>query len=74
MEVNDGLEAKTMFQYLQRQHPGRFPDGQLRTFQRRVKRWRALDGPAREVFFPQVYTPGERAQSDFTAHVSSVMV
>lgn len=66
LQVNDGLEAKTLFQYLQRLHPGRFPDGQLRTLQRRIKRWRALEGPAKEVFFPQVYKPGERAQSDFT--------
>ena len=34
--------------YLQRQHLGRFADGQLRTLQRRVKMWRALEGPARE--------------------------
>ncbi len=60
LEINDGLEAKTLFRYLQRLHPGRFPDGQLRTFQRRIKRWRALEGPAKEVFFPQVYNP-ERA-------------
>ncbi|MBN4056371.1 IS21 family transposase [Rhodothermus sp. AH-315-K08] len=66
LEINDGLEAKTLFRYLQRLHPGRFPDGQLRTFQRRIKRWRALEGPAKEVFFSQVYKPGERAQSDFT--------
>jgi hypothetical protein len=25
---------------LQQQYPGKFPDGQLRTFQRRVKDWR----------------------------------
>lgn len=32
---NDGLEAKTLFDYLQQQHPGHFADGQLRTLQRR---------------------------------------
>lgn len=63
---NSGLEAKTLFEYLQRQHPGRFPDGQIRTFQRRVKNWRATAGPAREVFFPQVHKPGRLSQSDFT--------
>ena len=35
-ESNAGLEAKTVFEYLQRQNPGRFQDGQLRTLQRRV--------------------------------------
>ena len=29
--ANPGLEAKTVFEYLQRQYPGRFQDGQLRT-------------------------------------------
>jgi transposase len=66
LKVNPGLEAKTLFEDLQRRFPGRFSDGQLRTFQRHVKAWRATDGPAKEVFFPQVYMPGERSQSDFT--------
>jgi hypothetical protein len=43
--TNSGLEAKTMFEALQRKHPGKYQDGQLRTFQRRVKQWRALHGP-----------------------------
>ena len=63
---NPGLQAKTLFDDLQRRYPGRFADGQLRTLQRRVKVWRALKGPAREVFFPQQHHPGVLAQSDFT--------
>ena len=46
-EDNAGLEAKTVFEFLQRQNPGRFQDGQVRTLQRRVKVWRATEGPAR---------------------------
>jgi hypothetical protein len=65
-EDNAGLEAKTVFEYLQRQNPGRFQDGQLRTLQRRVKVWRATDGPAREVFFAQQHPPGRLGASDFT--------
>lgn len=60
------LEAKTIFEWLQQQYPGRFSDGQLRTFQRRVKEWRAQYGPPKEVFFPQENPAGERAQIDFT--------
>jgi hypothetical protein len=30
--------------WLQRRFPGRFQDGQLRTFQRNIKAWRTLDG------------------------------
>jgi hypothetical protein len=65
-DLNPGLEAKTVFQYLQRERPGVFDDGQLRTLQRRVKRWRALEGPGHEIFFPQRYRPGELSESDFT--------
>jgi hypothetical protein len=66
LEINPGLEAKTLFQDLQRHYPGRYADGQLRTLQRRVKIWRALEGPPKEVFFPQVHKPGELCESDFT--------
>jgi hypothetical protein len=66
LKLNPGLEAKTLFQYLQRTEPGRYADGQLRTLQRRVKIWKALEGPAKEVFFPQQHHPGQRSQSDFT--------
>jgi len=66
LDNNSGLEAKTLFEHLQRKYPGRFQDGQIRTFQRRVKNWRATEGPAREVFFPQVHKPGKLSQSDFT--------
>jgi len=66
LEVNPGLEAKTIFEYLQRRDPGRFADGQLRTLQRRVKVWRATEGPAKEVFFAQRHHPGRLSASDFT--------
>ncbi len=66
LELNPGLEAKTLFEDLQRRFPGRYQDGQLRTLQRKIKRWRGLEGPPKEVFFPQVYKPGDRSQSDFT--------
>jgi hypothetical protein len=73
LEVTPGLQALTLFEYLQRKYPGRFEEGQLRTFQRRVKHWRAVEGPSREVFFPQHHRPGELSQSDFT-HMSSLGV
>ncbi len=68
---NSGIEAKTLFEYLQRENPGCFQDGQLRTFQRKIKHWRATEGPSREVFFPQVHKPGWLGQSDFT-HMGSL--
>lgn len=65
LELNPGLKAKTLFWDLQRRNPGVFPDGQLRTLQRKVKRWRALSGPGKEVYFPQVHKPGVLCESDF---------
>lgn len=69
--VNPGLQAKTLFDDLQRKYPGRFQDGQLRTLQRHVKHWRATEGPPKEVFFSQVHRPGRLCQSDFT-HMSEL--
>lgn len=60
------LEAKTVFEYLCRERPGRYQEGQLRTFQRRVREWRALAGPEQEVYFAQVHRPGVRMSTDFT--------
>lgn len=64
--TNPGLEAKTIFAGLQRQYPGKFADGQLRTLQRRLKHWRATAGPEQEVFFAQQHVAGRLGQSDFT--------
>ena len=68
-----GLEAKTLFAWLQTKYPGKFDDSQLRSFQRGVKRWRATAGPAKEVFFSQVHHPGRLCASDFT-HMKSLAV
>lgn len=65
LNLNPGLHSKTLFYDLQRRFPGDFPDGQLRTLQRKVKRWRALKGPSKEVYFPQAHHPGVLAESDF---------
>jgi hypothetical protein len=66
IEEGPGLEAKTLFEWLQRECPGRFSDGQIRTLQRRVKLWRATEGPAHEVYFGQKHMPGRLCASDFT--------
>ena len=73
LRTNPGLEAKTIFAALQRQYPERFADGQLRTLQRRVKQWRATEGPAHEVYFVQEHRPGELCESDFT-HLTELTV
>ena len=60
------LEAKTLFEVLSERHPSRYQEGQLRTLQRHVQRWRAAQGPEREAVLGQAHRPGEAAQTDFT--------
>jgi hypothetical protein len=67
------LEGKALFEWLCEQFPGQFQEGQLRTFQRKVRQWRATDGPPKEVYFPQDHRPGERLAFDFT-HMDSLDV
>lgn len=66
LEINSGLEAKTIFKELQRKYPGKWSDGKLRTLQRKIKIWRATFGPAKEIFFPQKHYPGKLGAFDFT--------
>lgn len=59
------LEAKTLFEWLCEQRPGQYQEGQLRTLQRRVKDWRALN-QEQVATLEQVHRPGEALQSDGT--------
>ncbi len=61
LEINPGLEAKTIFEDLQRRNPGRYSDGQLRSLQRHIKVWRASEGPAKEVFLLSFTIPASWA-------------
>ena len=66
-------EATILFQYLRKEYPDDLPEIALRTFQRRVKDWRANNKVSQEVFFSQVHIPGELSQSDFT-HMESLKI
>jgi hypothetical protein len=48
-EAEPERTGKELFQRLQSEHPDVFPDGQLRTFQRRLKQWRRA--AARQLVF-----------------------
>jgi hypothetical protein len=67
LEAEPRLRAFTLFGWLQERYPGRFPESQRRTFERRVGDWRARHGRGREVMFPQVHDPGGLGASDFTS-------
>lgn len=73
LNFEPGLEALTLFNDLQSKYPGKYQDGQLRTLQRKIKRWRATEGPHKEVMFPQKHHPGRLSQSDFT-HMKSLEI
>lgn len=66
LDVQPYLQSITIFDHLQRTYPGRFQDGQKRTLERKIKKWRALHGPTKEVYFDQTHRPGELGASDFS--------
>jgi hypothetical protein len=65
LNVSNQIEAKTLFEHLQRLYPGKYQDGQLRTLQRKISNWKALN-TQKIVMFPQVHKPGMLCASDYT--------
>lgn len=65
LEAASGLRAVAIFEEVQRRHPELSP-GERRTIERRVRAWRALHGPDRQVIFRQIHEPGRLGLSDFT--------
>lgn len=60
------LQAKTILEQLIEADPERFAPKHLRTLQRRMRDWRALNGPDKDVVFPQDHPPGREGAFDFT--------
>ena len=65
LEAAPGIRAVAIFQEICRRDPGIAP-GVRRTLERRIARWRALNGPHRDVIFRQEHPPGRMGLSDFT--------
>lgn len=61
-----GLMATTILEELRQRYPDEIDPKHLRTLQRRIRDWRALEGPEQEIFFPQEQVPGRLGLSDFT--------
>ena len=59
------LEATALFEWLCREKAGKYQEGQLRTFQRRVSEWRALN-QEKVAVLEQIHQPGEVLQTDGT--------
>jgi hypothetical protein len=67
LDAEPRLTAKTLFDWIRAEHPGSFDDTQRRTFERRVRQWKATHGAAHDVKFQQVHHAGDLATSDFTS-------
>lgn len=65
LEASPGLRPVAILEELLRRHPD-LGAGVRRTLERRIRQWRALHGPEREVIFRQVHEPGRMGLSDFT--------
>jgi len=68
-----GLQATAVMAMLGERDPGKYGPEHTRTLQRRMRDWRAMHGPHREVFFEQVHPPGREGAFDFT-HATELAV
>lgn len=66
LEEKPALTPITLLEILQERNLNDFPDSILRTLQRRVKEWKLMHGPKKEVMFRQEHEPGRQGFSDFT--------
>ena len=66
LEKQGRLTGLTLWEYLEDEHPGEFPHSVLRTLQRRVKHWKATQGPEKEIIFRQSVPAGHQGLSDFS--------
>lgn len=66
LSASPTLNPITLLELLQERYPGKYGDDVLRTLQRRVKKWKALFGPEKEVMFRQTHEAGRLGLSDFT--------
>ncbi len=65
MKASPGLRPVAVLEEMLRRHP-ELGAGIRRTLERRIRQWRALHGPEREVMFRQTHEPGRMGLSDFT--------
>jgi hypothetical protein len=65
LESAPGVRPIAVFEEIRRRHP-EIGTGIRRTLERRIRAWRALNGPDRDVIFRQEHAPGRLGLSDFT--------
>ena len=65
LKAAPGIRAIAVLEEIRRRHP-EIGAGIRRTLERRMRAWRALAGPERDVIFRQEHPPGRLGLSDFT--------
>lgn len=65
LQGTPGIRAVAVYDEMIRRHPD-LGEGVRRTLERRIRTWRALNGPDRDVIFRQEHPPGRMGLSDFT--------
>src|SRR3979490_1154107 len=65
LKAAPGIRAIAVLEEIRRRHP-EITAHIRRTLERRMRAWRALAGPERDVIFRQEHAPGQLGLSDFT--------
>ena len=65
LKAAPGIRSIAVFDEIRRRHPGLNPNIR-RTLERRMRTWRAVEGPEQDVIFRQEHEPGRLGLSDFT--------
>ncbi len=74
LEKEPQLTGLTLWEYLEDEHAEQFPYAVLRTLQRRVKHWKATQGPDKVVIFRQSVPAGQQGLSDFSHPATSITI
>ena len=74
LEREPSLTGITLLEYLEEHYPGHYDQRVLRTLQRRIKQWKALHGPEKEVIFRQQAAIAQQGFSDFTHPDSAISI
>jgi hypothetical protein len=74
LEREPSLTGTTLLEYLEEPYPGHYDQKILRTLQRRIKQWKALNGPERDVIFRQQAVVTQQGFSDFTHPDSAITI
>ena len=74
LQVEPSLTGTTLLEYLLDHYPEHYDQTVLRTLQRRVKQWRAIEGPDKDIIFRQDAAVAMQGFSDFSHPNEEVLI